>query len=301
VIDTGSGIAADQFESIFNPFERAEHGMQKRRGTGLGLPLSRRYARALGGDVTLVHSHLGTGSTFRFTFNVQHSNKAGLGENAEKVLPVKHLAVGQPARRILAVDDDSENLQMLRFMLGEIGFVVEAAGNGADALKRCGEGPRFDLILIDRRMPGMDGIETIKRLRELPGGRNIPVIMVTANELADGVQEPVDGYILKPLRREFLLMEIQRVTGVQYEYDEESIVSQKQNIAVDPDDLLQVPAAQRELFRNAVQSGNIRQMQDITANIANDHPGLAAGLSELISRYDYDELTQLLKQNQGAS
>jgi hypothetical protein len=96
-------------------------------------------------------------------------------------------------------------------------------------------------------------------------------------------------------------MEIQRVTGVQYEYDEESIVSQKQNIAVDPDDLLQVPAAQRELFRNAVQSGNIRQMQDITANIANDHPGLAAGLSELISRYDYDELTQLLKQNQGAS
>jgi two-component system chemotaxis response regulator CheY len=186
-------------------------------------------------------------------------------------------------------------------MLEEVGFVIEVVGSGADALKRCNEGNRFDLILMDRRMPGMDGVETIKRLHELPGYRNIPVIMVTANEPAEGVQEPVDGYVLKPLRREALLMEIQRVIGAQYEYDEESIESQKQHITIDPDDLLQVSLSKKESLLHAIHSGSIRKMQDITADIANDHPRVAAVLSDLISRYDYDELTQLLKQNKGAS
>ena len=147
----------------------------------------------------------------------------------------------------------------------------------------------------------MDGIETIKRLRELRGGRNVPVIIVTASELADEEQGIADGYVSKPLNRESLLLEIQRLTGVQYEYDKEVVVSQSRNIAITPDDLLQIPAAQRELLRDAVQSGNIRQMQSATEEIAHCHSEVAAALSDLIDRYDYDELNRLLKQNQGES
>ena len=297
VIDTGGGIAADQFESIFNPFGQVEQSQQKRRGTGLGLPLSRRYARALGGDVSLVHSKLGEGSTFRFTFTAQPSRN-GLAESTKNIPPVRHLAAGQSAR-ILAVDDDSENLQMLRFMLGEIGFVVEVVESGVDALKRCGGGKQFDLILMDKRMPGMDGLETIKQLRELPGGRNIPVVLVTASDLAEErlLDAGADGYLSKPLNREMLLREIKRLIGVQYEYDEKAMVAQKHNVAIGPDDLLQVPSAQRDALLHAIHSGSIRRMQDITADIARDHSDIAEVLSDLIGRYDYDELNRLLKQN----
>jgi PAS domain S-box-containing protein len=300
VIDAGCGIATDQHERIFNPFEQVDVSPQRRRGTGLGLPLSRRYARALGGDVTLLHSKPGEGSVFRFVFNAQRGINGSIQNTGEMPL-VKHIAHGQAVPRILAVDDDSENLKMLRFMLGEVGFVVDVVTSGADTLKRWDDGNSFDLILMDRRMPGMDGIETIKRLKERPGGRNIPIIMVTANELADGMQELVDGCVLKPLRREVLLMEIQRIIGVQYEFDDEPVVPKEQITAIDSDDLLQVTATQRESLKLAVHSGDIRQMRAVTEDIANEHPGLAAVLRNLINHYDYDELNRLLKQNQGAS
>ena len=190
---------------------------------------------------------------------------------------------------------------MLRFMLEGLGFSVDVAENGTCALDKCNGAIEFNLILMDKRMPGMDGIETIKRLRELRGGRNVPVIIVTASELADEEQGIADGYVSKPLNRESLLLEIQRLTRVQYEYDKEVVVSQSRNIAITPDDLLQIPAAQRELLRDAVQSGNIRQMQSATEEIAHCHSEIAAALSDLIDRYDYDELNRLLKQNQGES
>jgi CheY-like chemotaxis protein len=254
----------------------------------------------LGGDVTLLHSKPGEGSVFRFVFNAQRGINGSIQNTGEMPL-VKHIAHGQAVPRILAVDDDSENLKMLRFMLGEVGFVVDVVTSGADTLKRWDDGNSFDLILMDRRMPGMDGIETIKRLKERPGGRNIPIIMVTANELADGMQELVDGCVLKPLRREVLLMEIQRIIGVQYEFDDEPVVPKEQITAIDSDDLLQVTATQRESLKLAVHSGDIRQMRAVTEDIANEHPGLAAVLRNLINHYDYDELNRLLKQNQGAS
>ncbi len=297
VEDTGDGIDAGQLERIFNLFEQAGRGQQLGKGTGLGLPLSRRYAQALGGNVIVLRSIPGEGSIFRFTFTARQ----GRSEKTGNAKVVRRIAPGQPVLHILAVDDDLENLQMLRFMLEGVGFAVDVAESGASALDKCNGASGFNLILMDKRMPGMDGIETVKRLRELRGGRNIPVIMVTASELADEEPGIVDGYVSKPLSRDFLLLEIQRLTGVQYEYDQETVVPQNQQIVIGLDDLLQIPAAQRELLRDAVHSGNIRQMKSVTKEIARCHPELAAALSDLIRHYDYDELNRLLKQNQGES
>jgi len=297
VDDTGDGIGAGQLERIFDLFEQAGNGQQMGRGTGLGLPLSRRYAQALGGNVIVLRSIPGAGSTFRFTFTARQSSP----EKTGKAKAVRRIAPGQPIPRILVVDDDLENRQMLQFMLEGLGFAVGVAESGASALDKCNRESEFNLILMDKRMPGMDGIETIKRLRELRGGLNTPVIMVTASELTDDEMGLADGCVLKPLERESLLMEIQRLTEVQYEYDQEEVIPQRQNIAVGPDDLLQIPAAQRELLRDAVHSGNLQRMRSITKEIALGHSEIAAALSDLISRYDYDELNRLLKQNQGES
>jgi hypothetical protein len=88
---------------------------------------------------------------------------------------------------------------------------------------------------------------------------------------------------------------------VHYEYDEPIVVPQRRKASICADDLLQIPAALVQSLRRAVQFGNIQQMQDVAADIAHDHPEVSAVLSDLISRYDYDELNRLLKQNQGES
>ena len=277
VEDNGHGIEAGQLERIFDLFEQAGSGQQLGKGTGLGLPLSRRYAQALGGNVIVLRSVPGAGSTFRFTFTARQSSpeKTGNAKVARRIAP------GQPVPRILAVDDDLENLQMLQFMLEGFGFTVDVAESGASALEKCNGASEFNLILMDKRMPGLDGIETIKRLRKLRDGRKIPVIMVTASELAGEEPGIVDGYVSKPLNRESLLTEIQRLTGVQYEYEKKTVVPQRRNTVMDPDDLLKVPAAQRALLRHAVHSGNLQQMKSVTKDIACGHSEIAAALSEI--------------------
>jgi CheY-like chemotaxis protein len=302
VEDTGHGIEAGQLERIFDLFEQAESGQRIGKGTGLGLPLSRRYAQALGGNVIVLRSIPGAGSIFRFTFTARQ----GRSEKIENAKVVCRLAPGQPVPRILAVDDDLENLQMVQSMLEQAGFAIDVAERGASALDKFRRGNNFDLILMDKRMPGMDGLEVIKRLRELPGGRNIPIVFVTASALEEERSALLDaggadGYLSKPLHREALLKEIQRLIGVHYEYDEPIVVPQRRKASICADDLLQIPAALVQSLRRAVQFGNIQQMQDVAADIAHDHPEVSAVLSDLISRYDYDELNRLLKQNQGES
>jgi CheY-like chemotaxis protein len=300
VIDSGCGIESDQFERIFKPFEQLDRGQQKRKGSGLGLPLSRRYAQAMGGDVVVVSSVPGKGSAFCFTFKVQRG-KADLTGSTEASLPVKQIVSGQRILRILAVDDDPANLQMLQFMLKEAGFAVETAESGAGALDKIRAGSGFDLVLMDRRMPGMDGIETIRNLRNLCPGQKIPVVMVTANEPDEGEMEPVDGYVSKPVSRDVLFKEIQRVTGVQYEYDRAAAAPSGCRYAVAPDAFHSVPFAQREALQTAVDAGDVRKMRDVSEDIRRDHPALAEVLDDLISLYDYDELNRLLKHDEGVT
>ena len=173
VQDTGIGISADRQARLFNDFEQADNSTSRRYGgTGLGLALTRRLVTMMGGSVG-VESDDGVGSRFWFTIRVGRAR-----ESLERPSPV--LA----GRRVLLVDDQPEALQALGDQLRHLDMEVDAQCGAEAALRRMTDetaaGRSYDLVVIDSLMPGMNGIEVLRRLRGILGGYGPPSVLVSA-------------------------------------------------------------------------------------------------------------------------
>ncbi len=215
VIDSGIGIPADKVESVFEPFVQAESSTTRRfGGTGLGLTISRGFARAMGGDIT-ASSTYGQGTTFSIWLD------AGVVEPSDLLDPASLAAAARPEaevaavqwrftpRRVLVVDDGAENRQLVRILLEEVGLHVSEAENGQQALDRVAA-EAFDLVLMDMQMPVMDGQTATRTLRER--GVTIPVIALTANAMK-GFEKELDaagfsGFQTKPIDVDALLADL---------------------------------------------------------------------------------------------
>jgi two-component system, sensor histidine kinase and response regulator len=174
VTDTGPGIPPAQLESLFAPFQQADSSSTRRHGgTGLGLALTQHLARLMGGDAGAT-STPGQGSSFWFTAWLERAGEAG-----ELAAPVPLQGL-----RALLVDDLQETLAALGDRLHMLGLEVDAQSGGSAAVQRAASqiaaGRPYDVLLIDWRMPGLDGIETLRQLRQLLGDGTPPSILVTA-------------------------------------------------------------------------------------------------------------------------
>jgi CheY-like chemotaxis protein len=174
VQDTGCGIEEHKLESIFTPFEQAGEMQRRLGGTGLGLAISRQFARLMGSDIR-VESQVGKGSRFWFELVLQVVESGTEPQHGFGVIGYEGAR-----RKILVVDDVAENRAVMIDMLSLVGFDVSEAVSGEDGLEKALL-IQPDLILMDLVMPGMDGLETTRRLRALPGLREVPVIAISAN------------------------------------------------------------------------------------------------------------------------
>jgi DNA-binding response OmpR family regulator len=151
-------------------------------------------------------------------------------------------------------------------------------------------------------MPVMDGYEAIGRIRALPEGSKLPVLVVTASGFSDERDQALaagaDGCVLKPVPREQLLEEIGRIAGAHYEY-EAPPPAVASPAALDSAALAQLPAEQRLLLDQALRRGDIRQLRATVAAIASERAELAAGIGVLVNAYDYDGLRRLLISQEG--
>ncbi|MBI5335601.1 MAG: response regulator [Burkholderiales bacterium] len=229
VTDTGIGIPPDRLGQVFEPFVQAEASTTRRfGGTGLGLTISRRFAQAMGGDISVTSRWSadgavpGRGSTFRVEIDpgpldgVPLIDPAGLAEVRSEP------AAGQvrwrfPAVRVLVVDDGAENRELARVVLEEAGITVVEAEDGEAAVRlatAAGQ-PAFDLILMDMQMPVMDGVTATRTLRQR--GWAGPIIALTANAMK-GFEREIEqagfsGFQTKPIHIDRLLQDLAHRLG----------------------------------------------------------------------------------------
>ncbi|MGK4006448.1 response regulator [Sorangium sp. So ce1036] len=208
--DTGSGIRADLLGQIFLPFKQADDGKGRVEGTGLGLAISQRIVEMLGSSIQ-VTSEPGKGSVFWMDLSLL---EAPPREQAAAPA-LAGTIVGYEGRRrtVLVVDDQRENRAVLVAMLGALGFEMAEAAGGEEALEAASE-RRFDLVITDLAMPGLDGWETMRRLRQAPDREGMTIFASSASVfLSDqhrSLDAGADDFIPKPIDLEELLQKVER-------------------------------------------------------------------------------------------
>jgi signal transduction histidine kinase/CheY-like chemotaxis protein len=265
VRDTGTGILPDQLEKVFRPFEQAGDAQHRTGGTGLGLSISRQLVRLMGSDLH-VESTWGVGSCFSFAI-------ATTSIPAERTIPRPHgkiIGYTGPRKLLLIVDDIEANRSVLSDTLRSIGFETTQAGSGLEALAEVENRPP-DLILMDICMPGMGGLEAMRRLRALPNARTIPVIAVsagvTAEKQADCAAAGAKAFLTKPIDTAALLHEIGVLLACTFLYEEvPTRACSSQAADLSPMDIPE--PAQMECLRELAKTGNMRAIREKAEEIA---------------------------------
>jgi len=199
VRDTGAGIPEDRLEAIFEPFTQASASTARTHGgTGLGLTISRRFARGLGGDIVAT-SRPGEGSTFTLTLDPGPLTGARWIEPEAAMRsadfgsrPGEESTWSFPPLKVLVVDDGQPNRELVRLVLEPAGLQVEEAEDGLQGVEKAMSGG-FSLILMDMQMPVMDGYKATARIRAEERWRALPVIAMTANAMASDRQACLDA------------------------------------------------------------------------------------------------------------
>ncbi|MBO9667476.1 MAG: response regulator [Bdellovibrio sp.] len=217
VQDFGIGISEEGQRQIFQVFGQADTSIiRKFGGTGLGLVLSLHFARALGGNLSLLESKEGVGSTFLFTIvttDEEHATETATSKVASKAPVTLEDFSGQTVKVLLA-DDLPDNQILIRRYLKSDNFRVSCANDGFEAVRMASEND-FDIILMDVQMPGMDGLEATRVLRAK--GYNKPIIALTAHALQEEIEKSLDAgcnaHLTKPIHKSDLLRAIKDSLG----------------------------------------------------------------------------------------
>ena len=221
VTDDGIGIEKDKQQLIFKSFEQADDSRQARKqGTGLGLAISSRLVHMMDAEIQL-ESEPQEGSTFSFTIQLQPVTHE---QNIKKELPVQ---ISFPGRRILVVEDNALNMEIIRTLLEERQIQVEEAMNGQEAVERmkeCVDG-YYDMLLMDIMMPVMNGLESAKIIRQMQRSycQTVPIVAMSANAFAEDVKQSLasgmNAHLSKPVNLQMLDQTLYQFMGTQ-EYNE---------------------------------------------------------------------------------
>ena len=213
--DTGIGMSEDFQKKIFDEFAQEENGVRTQyKGTGLGMPISKKYIELMGGTIT-VDSRKGVGTTFTVEIPMELTN-------AEKVEKTKPLVQHNDLKgiKVLLAEDNDLNAELATILLEDLGMTVTRAADGQEVVDLFAEYPAgtYDIILMDIMMPKMDGHQAAKEIRAMyadrPDAEEIPIIALSANAFSEDVQASQDagmnGHVSKPLNMEEVTKVIER-------------------------------------------------------------------------------------------
>jgi PAS domain S-box-containing protein len=306
VQDTGPGIPPQDLETIFEPFVQTTYGLKSKEGTGLGLAISRQFAQLLGGSLTAFSTgEPGQGALFMLQLPVgvpQASVVAPSSPNAQ--LTVTSLEPDQPAYRILIAEDRLENSELLRLLLAKLGFEVRVAANGLEAIN-VWRSWQPHLILMDMRMPVLDGHEATRRIKATTPGKTTIIIALTAG-VFDDEREQVrldgcDDFLSKPFHPNDVAELLTKHLGVRFIYRSgtgplvpSTTSMESSRSPIDLVQLAQLPAAWRTQAAQAARAADADQIMALAAQVRGAQPVLAAALTDLAFNFEYDTILQAL-------
>ncbi|MGD2183644.1 response regulator [Lusitaniella coriacea] len=305
VEDTGIGIAAQEIEMLFDPFVQTVTGSKAMQGTGLGLAISREFVRLLGGDIC-VNSQVECGSTFSFEIRAIASNPASV----RPPVPYKKvvgLAPDQERYRILIVEDVLENRQLLVQLLKPLGFEVQEAENGKDAIAKW-QTWQPQLILMDMHMPLIDGYEATKQIKSKIAQSQEPtpptaIVALTASVFAEEqaaiFASGCDDFLAKPLQEKLLWEKLAHHLGVRFLYQEESSSSaqsdlqNQQHSNLTLQDLKTMPSEWIAQLHLAAMAVNDRAISQLIQEIPETESTLANALRDLVHDFRLDTILEV--------
>jgi CheY-like chemotaxis protein len=312
VQDTGVGIAADELYAVFDVFVQTTSGKQSQQGTGLGIPISCQFVRAMGGELT-VSSQVGQGSIFKFDVQVTLSSAS----KAQALPPARRvvgLEPGQPVYRLLVVEDVKASrellVQLLASLSPECGLKVRQASNGQQAIE-ISQAWQPHLIWMDMRMPVLDGYEATRSIKDAcqsDASYTPPIIIaLTASafedERATALAVGCDDFIRKPFRESDILYALTHHLGARFVYEELEREAREDTV---PPDVLEAALAETPPewlagLNRATVEGDIECMETLIEQIEAQNTDLAGALTRLAYNFEYEEILTLIQQaqNQG--
>jgi PAS domain S-box-containing protein len=306
VEDTGAGIAAAELEHLFEPFVQLEAGIKSQEGTGLGLPISRKFVELMGGTLTAT-SQIGCGSCFRFTL-LAKPTEADVIATRTTDRRVIGLVDGQPNYRILIVEDKPENRQLMLELLQSVGFEVASATNGREAIALCRRWLPH-LIWMDLRMPIMDGYEATRQIKAMPAAPIVLALTGSAleEERAVAIAAGCDDFIRKPFREAEIFERMAHFLGVNYRYESIDSTTTLKHPELPSADisstlLAVMPSDWREQLHQAATQVDGERVLALIQQVPPEHSELAIALTALVTHYRFDRLVALTSvQEDGSS
>jgi len=258
--DTGAGIKEEEFDTLFKPFTQTQIGIKSHEGTGLGLSISRKFVRLMDGDLN-VTSQLGIGSIFSFNILYEPAKKSLPDQQVTK--EVIGLAANQPDYRILVVDDNQDHRQVVVQLLESIGFDVQVAVNGKEAVE-IWQDWQPDLICMDMQMSVLDGSQATQIIKSQDQGKNTVIIALTANvfeipanNLSNFTPKPFS--VIEPTAEDLEVMTVQWLNKIQ----------------------------------EAAQIADCQILQQLITEIEDEYDAIAIGLNHWLDEFRIDKIAQV--------
>ncbi len=297
VEDTGPGIAKDELDKVFQYFEQTAAGRRNLGGTGLGMAISRDYARMMGGDLT-VTSREGEGSTFGFEICVKEGKESDL-QGKTRQRRVIGLAPGRSVPRILVAEDNEENRILLSRLLEQVGFNVRQAENGERAVELFNEWlPHF--IWIDVRMPLIDGLEATRRIKAVEGGDSVKIAALTAGALEEERESILsagcDDFVRKPYLEWEIFQVMAKHLGIEYLYETEApVASPEPETVISSQQVAVLPADLRDELLQAVLELDSPRILEVVEKIIGRDAAIGSALKKLAENLEYNRMLALLE------